>query len=218
MIFCKKQPGMPSGNESVSAVMAEMVRLFGTKDEDGLHAAREVATGVRAFLADRDVAAAGPSHVRALVSRALISTGRKDMASRLLLVGGGLVKQSRSALIEHGAVLILDLRQLVRTGDECLDLTFRRCLLLLVDSMAHMWDESGGRGMLGLRNVRPAARIVLGRGVGPGEVNLLVRETRALCASKLDVLRRRRNWEERPLVFVLDWAAAGGRRLRRKTS
>ncbi|MEI6218944.1 MAG: hypothetical protein WCP86_08590, partial [bacterium] len=109
----------------------------------------------------------------------------------------------------------LNLEQMVGGIDECLDRSCRKCLLLLMESMGHMWDEAGGRGMLGLRNVRVAAAAVLGKGAAERQVDALARETMFLCSRKLEVLRHRRNWRECPFVFDLDWASKT-RRGRRK--
>lgn len=200
------------GTGAVPSIMREMVRLFDSMEKNGLHAVDEIATGVQTYLAETNSAAADSRHVRALASRALIGSGRKNMASRLLLLGGGLVKISQSALVGKGTVLTLDLKNLVVKRDECLDLMFRRCLLLLVDAMAHMWDEAGGSGMLGLRNVRKAAESVLGTGARPGQVSLLVRDTKVLCERRLDMLRKSRHWGECPVVFYPDWMATRGKR------
>jgi hypothetical protein len=215
MILCHNRTTGPSGTGAVSFIMREMDHLFGSMDEEKQTAARDVASGVQTFLAEGIPASVDSNHVRALTSRALICAGRKDLASRLLLLGGGLVKQSQSALVDEGAVFILNLKQMVVTNDECLDLMFQKCLLLLMESMGHMWDEAGGRGMLGLRNVRVAAAAVLGKGAATREVDALARETRFLCGRKLEVLRHRRKWQECPFVFDLDWVSTAKRRRRK---
>lgn len=215
MICRHSQTENPSAAGSVAFIMQEMGHLFGSMDEEKQNAARDVATGVQAFLAAGDTASVDSRHVRAITSRALMCAGRKDMASRLLLVGSGLVKQSESALVNDGAVFILNLEKIVVTNDECLDLMFQRCLLLLVESMSHMWDATGGRGLLGLRNVRVAAASVLGRGATARQVDILARETRFICGRKLEVLRLSRNWQECPFVFDLDWVSTARKRQRK---
>lgn len=207
-----------AGTEGISGLLREMAGMCDPADETALHAVRAVAAGVQTFLADENDAGRASSHVRALVSRALICSGKQDMASRLLLVGGGLVKQSQSALAATGTVLILDLKPLARRADDCLDMVFRRCVLLLVDSMAHMWDETQGRGILGLRNVRVVARHILGRAAGPKPVDALAREIKSLCEERLDSLRRRRNWSECPVVSDMDWITKTGKKRRRRNA
>lgn len=215
MMIYKDEKTDPSGTGPVSNIMREMAGLCDPTDEDRLHEVREVAAGVQSFLDEEHCAGRAPSHVRALAARALIYSGRKDMASRLLLIGGGLVKTSESALVNTGTVLILDLKPLVIQDDECLDMVFRRCVLLLVDSMAHMWDDDGGCGMLGLRNVRTAAGAVLGTEARPGPVHILAREIKSLCEVRLDACQRGRNWKERPMVLDLDWMAASEKKRRK---
>ena len=78
-----------------------------------------------------------------------------------------------------------------------------------------MWDEAAGSGMLGLRNVRITAAAVLGKGVRPGQVQVLAREIKSLCEGRLDVLRHGRNWRERPMVFDMDWMVAAGKKRRK---
>lgn len=212
MIIHKDEPAGPG---SITTIMREMASLCDPMDEDGLHEIRAVAAGVQTFVDDEHSAGRASRHVRVLASRALISSGRKDMASKLLLVGGGLVKTSQSALVSDGTVLILDLKPLVIHDDECLDMAFRRCVLLLIDSMAHMWDEVEGCGMLGLRNGRIAAGAVLGRGARQKLVHSFAREIKSLCEMRLDALRHGRNWRERPMVFDLDWIAAAGKKRRK---
>ena len=195
----------PRDTGPVPGIVQEMIGLFDPADRDAIRAVHEIAAGVQIFLADSSGAPVESGRVRALVSRALLCSGRKAEASRLLLLGGGLLKTSRSALVHSGTVLIMDLRRLVVKQDECLDLVFRRCLLLLVDSMAHMWDDVDGHGMLGLRNVRAAAEVVLGNTATPARVSLLAHETRSLFERRLGALRQKRRWGTSPVVCDLDW-------------
>lgn len=205
------------GTDAISSIMEEISGLVDPTDEEGLHAVREVAKGVETFLCDNNDVMAASGRVRALTTRALICSGRKNIGSKLMLAGGGLVKTTHSALVEEGVVLTLNLRQLAVRHDERLDLVLRRCLLLVIDSMAHMWDQSGGRGMLGLRNLRAAAGGFLGDDARPANVNRFARETVALCRERLDVLRQRRNWRELPVVCDLDWVKSKAKRQRKGT-
>ncbi|MEI6970711.1 MAG: hypothetical protein WCL44_04270 [bacterium] len=216
MIIDKPVACMRPAPRSVSAIIEEAAGFVDPTDEEGLRTVREVAKGVEAYLGDCGDLGAGAGRVRALTTRALISSGKAHLGRKLMLAGGGLVKATRSALVEDGVVLTLNLRGLTVRHDERLDLVLRRCLLLVIDSMAPMWDQSGGRGMLGLRNLRAAAVIFLGHSARPGQVNRFVRDTMNLCADRLDVLGKRRGWAGGPVVCDLDWVSKRAGRQRKE--
>ena len=199
---------------AAAAIEREIARFCDPSDEACLLAAREVARGVEAYLADPGSDGADTRHPRALATRALISTGRKDMAGRMLLAGGGLVRRSHSAVAGAGTVLVLDFARMAVKDEERLDLFLRRCLLLLLDSMAHLWDADSGRGMLGLRNIGLATSAAPRRDRRGGKANPSPREVMELCENRMDALKERRRWEARPLVLDMDWRANRRRKRR----
>jgi len=193
----------------VSHIVGEISRSCAHMDDSSRYAISQVAKGVEAFLDEEARSGVvGPGHIRSLTVRALVSAGRTEIARSLLLAGSGMVRASSCCVVDGGTVLSLDLQRLGTKENERLDLMLRKCLLSLLDSMACMWDESGGRGALGLRNVYPAAAGFLGKGTGRRKVDTMAREIRAVCGSKLGILKRQRAWRDCPYVIDMDWNVA----------
>lgn len=164
---------------------------------------REVAEGVAAYVAEsRGQSMARSIHPRALASRALSSVGRGDLAGRLMVFGGGLVR--RVTLSASGDVWVLDLGRLHVRREDRLDMMLMTCLNSILESMSHVWDRTGGQGALGLRNLRSMAGGMAGNGAKPARVRTACREIRAFCNHKLANMARERQWTDVPFLMVMD--------------
>jgi hypothetical protein len=168
-------------------------------------AVEEVARAIEHLLAD--VAPGGFVDARTLnflAARALQAVGAAGSARHLLLYGSGMVKPSEWTVTGDQAVWVLDLKQLTVAGEARLELVLFRCMHLIIETMADLWDASRGDGVLGLRHVCEAAADLLGEPGRTASVNGLTTEILASCGEKLEQLRQSRGWTTSPRVMVVD--------------
>jgi len=165
----------------------------------------EMARAIEQFLEFRD---AGPvvdsKYVLMLASQALSSIGHDHAARRLLLFGTGLMRPSEWEVTGERAVWALDLREITVRDDAPLELLFFGSLSIILESIADVWDETGGRGVLGLRHVCMAASALLGKKGTRRELSQLSEEIKETCRGKLSQIQQQRAWEMTPEVLNLD--------------
>jgi hypothetical protein len=183
-------------------VAAELAAVCRPGDGFGPEQVREIAKAVAAYAADRG-ADGDARALRVLVSRALHGSGESVLARRVAVLGAGWVRPTAWLVGGEEPVWALDLRALVHGRRERLELTLFTGLRLVVDALAPVWDETGGRGWLGLAYAGAAARIVLGPGVGRRRAAELCGELRGLCVARLETLRAQRHWAAVPGVLNL---------------
>jgi len=165
----------------------------------------ELARAVQAFLDESDMSAADdPRGVALMSSRSLSSLGQHGSAQRLLLYGTGLVRPSEWIVAGDDSVWILDLRRIAIAGSATIELVLFRCIRAILDSILGAWDETDGRGVLGLRHVYSSAAGMLGREPRESGVNELAGEIVAVCRAMLEHARERRGWSQGPFVMNLD--------------
>ena len=201
MILQSGYSAKTGGSSTAATIAEELSGVCGDAAGCGLDI-EQVAAGVAAFMAERRPASAS-GHKRVLVSRALHCLGRDDIARRLLMFGGGLVRRSRSS-VTGGDIWILDLRRLAVKKNERLDIILLTCLIGILDSLAWVWQETNGRGVLGLKNLRQLAAAMAGENAGNRRVRLVSEEIKSLCRRKLEGIGRSRRWKKRPLVMEMD--------------
>jgi hypothetical protein len=168
----------------------------------------QVARAVETFL-EQDVKASAvdSKYLVMLASRALSSVGETLVARKLLVFGTGLVKPSEWEVTDGESMWVLDLKKMTVKTDVLLEMVFFNSLQIILDSIADIWDESDGHGVLGLRHVCSVASALLGTSGKKSEVRALSREIRRLCDSKLEQIGGERGWSEFPLVMSLDFQA-----------
>jgi hypothetical protein len=89
--------------------------------------------------------------------------------------------------------------------DASLELIFFRGVQLVLDSIADVWDECSGDGVLGLRHVCLAASSLLGAPRNSRVVAELSDEIIDISIAKLEKLQEERSWEFVPFVLNLDF-------------
>lgn len=165
----------------------------------------EMARAVQAYLDECDMSVEDdPRGVALVSSRALSSLGQHGSAKRLLLYGTGLVRPSEWIVAGDDSVWILDLRRIAVAGSATIELVLFRCLRAIVDSILDAWDETDGRGVLGLRHVYSSAAGMLGREPRESGVNRLAGEIVGVCRAMLEDAREKRGWSQVPFVMNLD--------------
>jgi hypothetical protein len=139
-----------------------------------------------------------------LASRALSSIGEKQAAQRLLLFGTGLIKPAEWEITSGKSMWVLDLKQMTVKNDVFLELIFLNSLHIILESIADIWDESDGHGVLGLRNVCCVGSSLLGAPGKTRKLSSLAGEIKRLCDRKLEQIGDARGWSEFPHVMNLD--------------
>jgi hypothetical protein len=138
-----------------------------------------------------------------LSSRALTSIGEHRAAQRVLVHGTGLVRPAQWEVTGGDAMWVLDLKQITVLSDTCLELVLFQSLNLIVETLADVWNETAGRGVLGLRHVSSAASRLLGREDGK-QLEEMAREIRGVCEDKLAKIAGERGWDDTPSIMDLD--------------
>jgi len=151
--------------------------------------------GKTAFVVDSD-------HLLLLASRALGSLGHGQQARRLVLVGSGLVQPAEWEVSGSEAVWTVDLKRITVVDAPNLEIMFFAGLRMVLESMADVWDEPSGSGVLGLRHVCQVATAL----VGPEKRDRqrFAEEIVATSSGLLDQIGRRRSWTSVPRVMNLD--------------
>lgn len=142
-------------------------------------------------------------HLMLLASKALDSIGEGKAARRMLLFGTGLIKPSEWEITGGDTMWVLDLRQLTLREDAPIELVFFSSLSMILESVSDVWDESQGKGVLGLRHVCSAVCDLTGGG-SLKKKKAMTAEIKGICARKLGQLKESRKWNEIPAVIDLD--------------
>jgi hypothetical protein len=202
MISRAAQPLAAGHAPAIAAEIFESAAdLHGNEDH-----ALEIARGIAAFMREKGwTPGRNSSGWRILAARALRGAGRGEAAARLVLLGSGLVRSRTSVVATGGSMWVLDLERLSVRNDEKMEMMLSACVSSVVESICHVWDESGGRGTLGLSRLGRAAARVCGDKRRGGA---FARELRQLCRDRLAKLKQRRGWQYCPVVMDLDFAGA----------
>lgn len=139
-----------------------------------------------------------------LASQALKSVGQENAGRRLYIFGSGMVKPAEWVITGEHQLWILDLKQISLGEKAQLELLFFNSLVMILDAMADVWDESSGSGGLGLRHVCRSIEGLLDIGSRSRRARSLADEIIGICRSKLDKLKNERGWLRAPDVINLD--------------
>lgn len=206
MIWNPEQTG-DARSGAAEAIADDLSALCGQVLEGDEHKLMEVAAAVDAVLAEQGPVA-GHS-VAALASQALYSIGEPRAARRLELLDSGVIRPAEWSVAGGSTMWVLDVRRLVQREQPVLEMQMFTCLDVVLDCIADVWDDAGGRGLLGLLLAdAPVPGRVRGRG-RTGEVGTLPRprwsaELRTACVARLSAIGASRGWQARPDVLALD--------------
>ena len=210
MIYYPSIPENSPSDPLIEHLAAQMASWCGEEGLVGSGQVDELACAVARFVegeAPSDAVDSG--YLVMLASRALSAIGENQAAQRMLLYGTGLVRPSHWEVTGGDAMWVLDLKEMTVLSDTCLEMVFFNCLVLILDSIAEVWDETGGSGVLGLRHVLAAARGLSGTGADGGRERSrsLSEEIKRVCARKLEMLGQQRQWITQPVIMDLDLKA-----------
>ena len=199
-----------SGSDSCESVIVSHI-TDGLADLYGKHfplsswSVEELARAVERFLEQEgNRGVVDSTRLVLLASRALSSIGEERTARRFVLFGTGLVRPSEWEVTYGEEMWVLDLKQMTVRDDAALELLFFAGLRVILESVADVWDESGGSGVLGLRHVCAAASAVMGDSGDREKVLALSAEIKDLCGRKLRQVGRERGWKDVPQLMNLD--------------
>jgi hypothetical protein len=165
----------------------------------------EVAHGVAVFVEGRNASVCLESDGLLMwTSRALASLGRQQLARRFLLFRTGVARFSEWSVAPGEKVLVLDLSRLDLRNADCCELILFRALAVILEAAADAWDESQGRGVLGLRGVGAVSAALAGRPGRGRRASALAGEVLRGCELRLRLMARNRGWTESPRVMNLD--------------
>lgn len=188
----------------VSHVAAE-IETACAGDASTFSSAHEMARAIECFLQQEGCPEFVDSRTLTLLAaRALSSIGEPEAARRLILFGTGMVRPSQWVVTGDRAVWVLDLKEMTVWNDAPLELLFFKGVQLAVESIADVWDECRGDGILGLRHICSAASAVLGAPLDTAGVDDLAAEIKDVCLRKLEQLCEARGWVATPRVMNLD--------------
>ena len=201
-------PTITSGGQNsviASYIMDELGEVCGRDLVVNPSNVEELAGAIESFLKNNGSSAAVDSkYLVMLASRALSSIGEKRAAQRLLLFGTGLIRPAEWEITNGESMWVLDLKQITVKNDVFLELVFLNSLHIILESIADIWDESDGHGVLGLRNICCVASSLLGAQGKTKKISSLAGEIKRLCDRKLEQIGDERGWSEFPHVMNLD--------------
>ncbi len=205
MIF---DPGGPVESEPsvvVTHIQSEISDICGV-DVDTEFCREEIAKAIEFFLEnDHKSEFIESKTLTNLAAQVLTSIGDPGSARRLMLFSSGMVKPSEWVVTGDKDVWVLNLKEITMQEDASLELIFFRGVQLVLDSIADVWDECAGDGVLGLRHVCLAAASLLGAPRNSKAVAMLSDEIIDTSIAKLAQLKRERGWESVPFVLNLDF-------------
>ncbi|MBU1692618.1 MAG: hypothetical protein KKC51_01510 [Verrucomicrobia bacterium] len=217
MIWTGVNGHAPSADALASYLREEMRRALSSEDD----LTAEVARGVAAFWREQfDGTMVPGDYVTRMIAWALQGVGEAEAARRMagssdrlrparppaLALWRRLVARvyRPSAWAGDDCVWVLDLARLTGFQPDVLELVMFPVLRHLLNEMAELWDESRGRGTLGLRGLPPEG---LGAKARKGWRTEVVRFGEAV----LDRLGHARRWKFSPHLVLLDDATGSTR-------
>jgi hypothetical protein len=205
MIWDPETRFCPEPSPAFSRIAGEIAAVCGPDVDIDSGNIQELARAVEVFMRQENENVCSDSeYIVMLACRALSSIGEGPAARRLLVFGTGLVEPSEWEVTGEEAIWAIDLKQMTIRDDSLIELVFFSSLNIVIEYMAGVWDETAGRGVLGLRHVCCTAEALLGGARNKPEIEKLAREIRAACVQRLEQLRDARGWKDAPFVMNLD--------------
>lgn len=191
-------------DDLVSKITGELVNVCGEK-----FVVKNADIGPLARVIDHYLSSAGirdvddNSRLIMMVAKVLGSIGRDGEARKLFILGSGMLKPAEWEISRGESMWILDLKTMTLKVDSSLEILFFCSLNVVMDSIADLWDESCGFGVLGLKNVYSAASAMMG---SPSDerTSAFLGEIKGLCDSKFRQFAEERKWQSVPDVLNLD--------------
>lgn len=118
------------------------------------------------------------------------------------LIGLGWFSRLGGRICRSGQNWILDLRRLVGEPERALDMSILLALRDALQSIAPVWDASGGNGTIALRGAQSLARRL--HPERRENASALVLDMRNYAESILNKIGGRRSWQAHPQVVVRD--------------
>jgi len=103
-----------------------------------------------------------------------------------------------------GPYWILDLREVFPLPETGLEMTVWRVMHILMQNLAELWESSGGRGSLGIRNMRYLSAAILGFARRSRQERRFTAEMICNCEYDLASAATARDWRLTPVVLDLD--------------
>lgn len=179
---------------------ATLDRFCGADPEDSQTG--EIAQAVACYLRDASRVMPAPAHdINLLLSRALAAVGEQGAARRMAVFGSGLVVPLEWEIAGETVGWTIDLAKLRVT----LELTCFAGVLIVIESLCHVWDDTHGYGLLGLKYTRQVAADTLGVPAKSPRAARLADEIRTLCERKLEKIQAMRHWADRPHVINMEF-------------
>lgn len=183
---------------------AEMASWCGEIELPGGGTIDELAAAVASYIQESSTSdAVSSAYLVMLSSRALTSIGEHRAAQRVLVHGTGLVRPAQWEVTGEDSMWVLDLKQITMLAEASLELVLFQSLNLIVETLADVWNDTSGRGVLGLRHVSSAAARLLGS-AGDRRLEEMAREIRGVCEDRLRRIADERGWVETPAIMDLD--------------
>jgi len=215
MIWNEHESGEEAPRGPVAARVFEQILAVSEDPQADSDCAEETARAVEAYVERNGATVCSePTHLAVLASRALRAAGEERLGLRLLIFGTGLVRYSALATAGCSKTLVLDLSRIDWPGSGRSELALFAALNVLLDHLAEAWDETDGRGALGLRHLEAVCGSA-GGGRSPRRIGeALASEIRCHCAVKLERIAESRGWAHRPALLRLDGPPLARRRRR----
>lgn len=193
------------GSGVVGHIVAEIADVYAEGGGDEPFDAAELAIAVDLFLREEgDVSCVSSDALVMLASKALRSLGEIIAARRLLLFATGMVRPSEWLVSGTRNIWVLDLKGMMLRDDSSLELVFFECLKVVINSLADVWDDSMGEGVLGLKHICGVASNLLGGEDDGRKVALLANEIKGQCSTLLEQIGTARGWVNHPVVMDMD--------------
>ncbi len=206
MIYYPDDSNMQNGElPVVSHIQSEIDAICGNDiDTEFLH--EEISRAIDYFLKNESGAQyVKDTDITALAAKVFSSIGEQGTARRLMLFGTGMVKPAEWIVSGDKDVWVVNLKEITMQADASLELIFFRGIQIVLDSIADVWDECSGDGVLGLRHVCLAASSLLGAPRNSKAVAVLSEEIIDTTMAKLHQLKKVRGWRDVPFVLNLDF-------------
>lgn len=114
------------------------------------------------------------------------------------------LRSSASVWSLAGPYWILDLREVFPLPETGLEMTVWRVMHILMQNLAELWESSGGRGSLGIRNTRHISTAILGFARRSRQERQFAAEAIRHCEHDLAAAATARDWRLTPVVLDLD--------------
>lgn len=138
-------------------------------------------------------------------AKALSDIGSETMARRVLVFGSGLVDRCFWQISAGHRMWMLDVGLLFSRTEPLLELTVVMALALVMDSISEVWDESRGRGVLGIRALEELAGRICADGGRRGQRRRerLADDLLYFIKMRLEAEASSRDWQRAPDVVIL---------------